>query len=233
MPPSRSPPFREASRFTREARSLRPQRAPRQPTAAVWPRSEEHTSELQSQFHLHSFPTRRSSDLQHLHTGLDADPDHEDRHIGGHGEEPVRHDPAECRHPDHRRSGKRRALPGRLVHCDRNEHRDNRRQRCGRDRKSTRLNSSHSSIYTLSLHDALPIFNISTQDWTQTLTMKTDTLAVTAKSPFDTTLPNAAIQITAVPGSVALYPGGSFTATATSTATTDGSGVAEIGRAHV
>src|SRR6516164_1979159 len=28
------------------------------------------------------------------------------------------------------------------------------------DRKSTRLNSSHSSIYTLSLHDALPIFSI-------------------------------------------------------------------------
>src|SRR5215218_6795034 len=28
----------------------------------------------------------------------------------------------------------------------------------GRDRKSTRLNSSHTVIYTLSLHDALPIF---------------------------------------------------------------------------
>src|SRR5882672_4242412 len=27
----------------------------------------------------------------------------------------------------------------------------------GRDRKSTRLNSSHTVIYTLSLHDALPI----------------------------------------------------------------------------
>src|SRR5476649_2115154 len=27
------------------------------------------------------------------------------------------------------------------------------------DRKSTRLNSSHTVIYTLSLHDALPIFN--------------------------------------------------------------------------
>src|SRR5476649_391154 len=27
------------------------------------------------------------------------------------------------------------------------------------DRKSTRLNSSHTEIYTLSLHDALPIFN--------------------------------------------------------------------------
>src|SRR6476646_7022613 len=29
----------------------------------VWPRSEEHTSELQSHRDLHSFPTRRSSDL--------------------------------------------------------------------------------------------------------------------------------------------------------------------------
>src|SRR5260221_621016 len=27
----------------------------------------------------------------------------------------------------------------------------------GKDRKSTRLNSSHTEIYTLSLHDALPI----------------------------------------------------------------------------
>src|SRR5476649_2192664 len=30
--------------------------------------------------------------------------------------------------------------------------------RSGGDRKSTRLNSSHTEIYTLSLHDALPIF---------------------------------------------------------------------------
>src|SRR5882757_4127542 len=28
------------------------------------------------------------------------------------------------------------------------------------DRKSTRLNSSHANIYTLSLHDALPILNV-------------------------------------------------------------------------
>src|SRR5476649_1413932 len=32
-----------------------------------------------------------------------------------------------------------------------------------RDRKSTRLNSSHTEIYTLSLHDALPIFTHSNQ----------------------------------------------------------------------
>src|SRR5476649_1522679 len=37
--------------------------------------------------------------------------------------------------------------------------RDARRYRMTfRDRKSTRLNSSHTVIYTLSLHDALPIF---------------------------------------------------------------------------
>src|SRR5262252_9480695 len=30
-------------------------------------------------------------------------------------------------------------------------------ERSGKDRKSTRLNSSHTVIYTLSLHDALPI----------------------------------------------------------------------------
>src|SRR5476649_1204536 len=32
------------------------------------------------------------------------------------------------------------------------------RQHRGQDRKSTRLNSSHTEIYTLSLHDALPIY---------------------------------------------------------------------------
>src|SRR5476649_73216 len=32
------------------------------------------------------------------------------------------------------------------------------------DRKSTRLNSSHTEIYTLSLHDALPIFCIAVVD---------------------------------------------------------------------
>src|SRR5476649_1884858 len=32
-----------------------------------------------------------------------------------------------------------------------------------RDRKSTRLNSSHTVIYTLSLHDALPILRVATR----------------------------------------------------------------------
>src|ERR1044072_6286028 len=34
------------------------------------------------------------------------------------------------------------------------------------DRKSTRLNSSHTDIYTLSLHDALPIYIASVTDAT-------------------------------------------------------------------
>src|SRR5579875_1509698 len=34
----------------------------------------------------------------------------------------------------------------------------------GVDRKSTRLNSSHTVIYTLSLHDALPIFLFAERD---------------------------------------------------------------------
>src|SRR5476649_2413584 len=34
----------------------------------------------------------------------------------------------------------------------------------GKDRKSTRLNSSHTEIYTLSLHDALPIFAALTEN---------------------------------------------------------------------
>src|SRR5262252_2794064 len=33
-----------------------------------------------------------------------------------------------------------------------------------RDRKSTRLNSSHTEIYTLSLHDALPIYGDATDE---------------------------------------------------------------------
>src|SRR5882672_2702217 len=34
------------------------------------------------------------------------------------------------------------------------------RSASSRDRKSTRLNSSHTVIYTLSLHDALPIYDL-------------------------------------------------------------------------
>src|SRR5476649_44789 len=45
-----------------------------------------------------------------------------------------------------------------------------------KDRKSTRLNSSHTVIYTLSLHDALPIFtreNVITGTWVAVLLHET------------------------------------------------------------
>src|SRR5579862_7516743 len=95
-------------------------------------RSQEHTSELQSQFHLvcrrdlHSFPTRRSSDLILVTFAFAVGASVPMLIITLTG----------------------RKIMGRLRFLD---------------RKSTRLNSSHSSIsyaveiYTLSLHDALPI----------------------------------------------------------------------------
>src|SRR5215204_3973252 len=45
----------------------------------------------------------------------------------------------------------------------------------GRDRKSTRLNSSHTVIYTLSLHDALPIADLPRLKFTQSA----DTMTLT------------------------------------------------------
>src|SRR5476649_2303659 len=46
-----------------------------------------------------------------------------------------------------------------LEHLEPHVHaRNARRHVVWRDRKSTRLNSSHTEIYTLSLHDALPIY---------------------------------------------------------------------------
>src|SRR5476649_2487637 len=47
----------DGSRWTRRSQG---------PPGNTRPRSEEHTSELQSHSDLHSFPTRRSSDLRHL-----------------------------------------------------------------------------------------------------------------------------------------------------------------------
>src|SRR3712207_6401540 len=120
-------------------------------------RSEEHTSELQSRQYLHSFPTRRSSDLP---AGAAA----EDFEI-------LRRQPAEdrarardraraqgaARGPaDPRRRYRRHRIHPPPSHCAARCWR--RHPPCfGRDRKSTRLNSSHANIYTLSLHDALPI----------------------------------------------------------------------------
>src|SRR5438309_747011 len=120
-------------------------------------RSEEHTSELQSQFHLHSFPTRRSSDLKH----------------GGEFDRNARRHPIPDRIDEvaDRRCARSSSLSAKqdVERIRRSESsaqcESNPCARCARrryssarpDRKSTRLNSSHSSIYTLSLHDALPI----------------------------------------------------------------------------
>src|SRR5947207_2352481 len=126
------------------------------PEAAEY-RSEEHTSELQSHSDLHSFPTRRSSDLV-LGTRRNAQPsplaavaDHtEVRVVQDHREragEGLRSCQPECPLSIPVVLTRIDALPAhRLVQKRRNT-----------DRKSTRLNSSHTVIYTLSLHDALPI----------------------------------------------------------------------------
>src|SRR4030043_258386 len=87
-------------------------------------RSEGDTSELQSHRDLHSFPTRRSSDL--CGTGWAGGP----ARRGGHR-------PAGGEGKTQSRVGGWKTWP---------------------DRKGTRLNSSPTEIYTLSLHDALPIY---------------------------------------------------------------------------
>src|SRR5947209_4083346 len=120
-------------------------------------RSEEHTSELQSRQYLHSFPTRRSSDLDHRLKSLarlaggEAHHDSVDNHVverrevevEAHPQLDERREPAVA--PDVSVAG--------IDAC-------HALQQCAfaaADRKSTRLNSSHANIYTLSLHDALPI----------------------------------------------------------------------------
>src|SRR5260221_119187 len=129
------------------------------------PRSEEHTSELQSHRDLHSFPTRRSSDLCLV--------DNDDRvFFAG----PIQS--AKCPMllplfgvihgllllllafaslcPAVHRADIMAFLRPLSMRC---------RSKGLRDRKSTRLNSSHTEIYTLSLHDALPI-----SVWSTTMT---------------------------------------------------------------
>src|SRR3712207_6029872 len=120
-------------------------------------RSEEHTSELQSRQYLHSCPTRRSSDLicvlQHGSAGkrLRQSPPW------------LRSDLVQIRLRLWKAASRQfltaaaqpavsgRAQGGLLS------------RPCAplpaacQDRKSTRLNSSHANIYTLALHDALPI----------------------------------------------------------------------------
>src|SRR3712207_3822441 len=121
-------------------------------------RSEEHTSELQSRQYLHSFPTRRSSDLS-LQTRLQLH-----QALGKRFREVYaiqrKSTPLEayvvgfptgvavgpCCYDTNPRTGSPRVT------------RPVPQPRLPTDRKSTRLNSSHANIYTLSLHDALPIY---------------------------------------------------------------------------
>src|SRR5260221_332366 len=120
-------------------------------------RSEEHTSELQSHRDLHSFPTRRSSDLDPL------------TETSRGGSSPT--SPSVQKHYPRVLQGLCRCLLRRGLRpppplqsmgpCHRAPPQCQTPQREDvpplTDRKSTRLNSSHTEIYTLSLHDALPI----------------------------------------------------------------------------
>src|SRR5260221_537179 len=120
-------------------------------------RSEEHTSELQSHRDLHSFPTRRSSDLfYHLRQlGVTF-------RLGGKVAQ-VGIDPKRDYVFAELESGKRVHGDALIYAVGRQANGDQLHLEAAglaarwRDRKSTRLNSSHTEIYTLSLHDALPI----------------------------------------------------------------------------
>src|SRR5260221_180482 len=123
---------------------------------ARW-RSEEHTSELQSHRDLHSFPTRRSSDLcDHSIVKVNIS----EKVLYTTAERAKGDTTCEADHTVENLSWKlcvnwqvaRDAQPK----CVENIISQPAWWHAG-DRKSTRLNSSHTEIYTLSLHDALPI----------------------------------------------------------------------------
>src|SRR5260221_492172 len=148
--------------FAGRPRDAHPQRAARHRSGAhqhrgTCHRSEEHTSELQSHRDLHSFPTRRSSDLEH-DIILDALALHLDEIEAGAEALP---EPAARNGGLHMGTQLSNLLEG-LATRIRNEQRAIEAALTSIaahviDRKSTRLNSSHTEIYTLSLHDALPI----------------------------------------------------------------------------
>src|SRR5260221_718150 len=122
-------------------------------------RSEEHTSELQSHRDLHSFPTRRSSDLQWFVIP------HPGRYVTGRWLLLAARNVSDDRFPVDREVQSEPHFGvikwfscyidpvkvGTFIWIN--------VTRKPLDRKSTRLNSSHTEIYTLSLHDALPISN--------------------------------------------------------------------------
>jgi fibronectin type 3 domain-containing protein len=72
--------------------------------------------------------------------------------------------------------------------------------------------------------------DLSAENQDRILNLPATTVDVTAVSPFGTDLSGVGIQITGIAGPVVLFPGpgGSFTATASSTATTDSNGVARL-----
>src|SRR5690349_5887715 len=121
-------------------------------------RSEEHTSELQSRSVLHSFPTRRSSDLSFKSTVYNVFAYYSRATIRSTLPQ-IRRSKWHCSRGWSGRALSRWAGSGSaswraaksvnficLSHSG------------SSDRKSTRLNSSHVAFCILSLHDALPIF---------------------------------------------------------------------------
>src|SRR5690349_21276775 len=120
-------------------------------------RSEEHTSELQSRRDLHSFPTRRSSDLLSKPRFLRDEDARSFLRLGRHSRSSGRWTSRRgCRGRALRALCHRPGTVTRLVRL-RCRWRSDAGLQWRADRKSTRLNSSHVEIYTLSLHDALPI----------------------------------------------------------------------------
>src|SRR5438034_12491 len=120
-------------------------------------RSEEHTSELQSHSDLLSFPTRRSSDLcpaNSCHPRLARIAWSQLRSMRGwqvdmFGLVTALATPPACWHSDQPSGGRPPTASDSSF--------DRRTWSYEEDRKSTRLNSSHTVISSLSLHDALPI----------------------------------------------------------------------------
>src|SRR5947207_2043539 len=121
------------------------------------PRSEEHTSELQSHSDLHSFPTRRSSDLS---PGRSVKPCERTATHSSTGKI-IFEVWLDCRVSPFTRSAIASAwgsgISSAVTSAGPIGQKVSRDFPLNQDRKSTRLNSSHTVIYTLSLHDALPI----------------------------------------------------------------------------
>src|SRR5260221_443720 len=120
-------------------------------------RSEEHTSELQSHSDLHSSPTRRSSDLfpsvkERAQRCSRPTPSLLSSRL-------LRSERSDAVGPPLSLlfEGQRESLSALSSQPLWSERSDTVGKKGQRDRKSTRLNSSHTVIYTLPLHDALPI----------------------------------------------------------------------------